>query len=133
MENNSDGFQRANFGNWTMTVQEATNVFNASGIPRSDRTVKRYCKNETLKCKKFDFDRVTRWMIDPDSVTVAISEFKEMEERKQEIEGQRSTNDVSGYDMPHHVTPGQDRPSEEGRAHIDNAAVNELKDRVKTL
>jgi len=134
MENNSEGFQRANFGNWTMTVQEATGVFKASGIPRSERTIKRYCKNVTLMCRKFDFDTTRRWMVDPNSVNDVITEFKEIEERKQEIQAGRPPNDMSGQDMSDQDTSGQDMPRpEEGRAQTDSEELNRLKDQVKTL
>ena len=120
------GFQRANFGNWTLTVQEATSVFRTAEVPRSERSIKRYCKNGTLVCRKFDFEITRRWMIDPESVDTYVGELKEIADRKHELEGQRPPQDTSGHDLSGHGTP---RPEEGASAE----EVEGLKEEVKTL
>ena len=116
------GFQRANFGNWTMTVQEAAVFFKTSGVARSERTIKRYCKDDTLVCRKFSFDTSQRWMVDPDSVNITVSELKEIQERKQEIQAQRPKNDTT-----EHVMSGQ------GEAEQGAEELPQLEERIKTL
>ena len=61
-------------------------------------------------------------MVDPDSVNITVSELKEIQERKQEIQAQRPKNDTTG-----HVMSGQ------GEAGQGAEEAPQLKERIKTL
>jgi hypothetical protein len=63
---------------YTLTVDEASRLFANAGVPRSPRTIDRYCKSGHLVCMKIDTERNEKYLITHDSVTERIRELKQV-------------------------------------------------------
>jgi len=63
---------------YTLTVEEASRIFSDAGVPRSPRTIDRYCKSGHLVCMKIETDRNEKYLITEDSVTERITELQQV-------------------------------------------------------
>jgi hypothetical protein len=63
---------------YTLTVEEASQTFINAGIPRSPRTVIRYCSNKHLDCIKVDTERNEKYLVSPASVSARIEELQQV-------------------------------------------------------
>ena len=98
-----------------LTTQEALAIFEQSGIPRSKRSIERYCVFEKLECK-FDTDE-NRYYIKQESVERLVGEIRQIQSRhKQETTpfSQVSTvHDNGATDTPDMSRPGATNPKPE--------------------
>ncbi len=53
---------------YTLTVEEAVQLFSEAGVPRSLTTVTRFCRLGDLDCTHLDTERYFKWIINPKSV-----------------------------------------------------------------
>jgi hypothetical protein len=81
---------------YSLTVEEAADLFVQGGVPRSLRTVIRYCGNGALDCIKVDTERNPKYLVAPDSIHTRIDELKQI---------MSYGHDVSRLDMSRHDTP----------------------------
>jgi hypothetical protein len=63
---------------YTMTVEDASRLFSSAGVPRSPRTIDRYCKSGHLVCMKIETERNEKYLITQDSVTERITELQQV-------------------------------------------------------
>jgi hypothetical protein len=86
---------------YTLTVEEASKIFISAGIPRSPRTVVRYCSNKHLDCIKVDTERNEKYLVSPSSLDTRIEELKQV------ISASHVSTrlDVTGHDETHPNTP----------------------------
>ncbi len=63
---------------YTLTVEEASRLFSNGGVPRSSRTIDRYCKAGHLVCMKIETERNEKYLITQDSVTERITELQQV-------------------------------------------------------
>src|SRR5215217_854821 len=63
---------------YTLTVEEASRLFSSAGVPRSPRTIDRYCKSGHLVCMKIETERNEKYLITQDSVTERITELQQV-------------------------------------------------------
>ena len=63
---------------YTLTVDEASRLFSNAGVPRSPRTIDRYCKSGHLVCMKIETERNEKYLITQDSVTERITELQQV-------------------------------------------------------
>jgi hypothetical protein len=63
---------------YTLTVEEASQTFINAGIPRSPRTVIRYCSLKHLDCIKVDTERNEKYLVSPSSVQARIEELQQV-------------------------------------------------------
>jgi hypothetical protein len=67
-----------NLSQYTLTVEETSQLFINAGIPRSPRTVIRYCSNKHLDCMKIDTLRNEKYLVSPSSLEARIKELKQV-------------------------------------------------------
>jgi hypothetical protein len=67
-----------NVSQYTLSVEEASQLFQNAGIPRSPRTVIRYCSNKHLDCIKVDTERNEKYLVSPASVQARIEELQQV-------------------------------------------------------
>jgi hypothetical protein len=70
--------QDENVAQYTLSVEEASQAFRKAGIPRSPRTVIRYCSLKHLDCIKVDTDRNEKYLVSPASVQARIEELQQV-------------------------------------------------------
>src|SRR5687768_899056 len=63
---------------YTLTVEEASQAFKNAGIPRSPRTVIRYCSLKHLDCIKVDTERNEKYLVSASSVSARIEELQQV-------------------------------------------------------
>ena len=63
---------------YTLDVEQASALFLAAGVPRSPRTLDRYCKSGHLACMKIDTERNEKYLITQESVTARIKELQQV-------------------------------------------------------
>lgn len=67
-----------NASQYTLSVEEASQLFQNAGIPRSPRTVIRYCSHKHLNCIKVDTERNEKYLVSPSSVQARIEELQQV-------------------------------------------------------
>jgi len=110
---------------YTLTVEEASRLFADAEVPRSPRTIDRYCKTGHLVCMKIDTERNEKYLITHDSVTERIRELQQVVSTGH-VETQR--------DMSRHVESQPDMSRHD--ATLDQTTNDEktkLEKRIKEL
>ena len=64
---------------FTLTVDQVAAKFEDEGLPRSSRTIQRYCQKGHLSCSRVDTEIAEMYYIDPNSVDRRIKELKQLE------------------------------------------------------
>jgi hypothetical protein len=60
-----------------LTIDEAVQIFAAAGVPRSHRTVSRYCEQKILNALLMDTENGQMYVISRESVERRIKEIKQ--------------------------------------------------------
>ncbi len=63
---------------FTLTVDEALEVYAGAGLPRTPRTVQRYCANAHLDCRRRETPFGEKYMISPESIEKHIAYVMEV-------------------------------------------------------
>src|SRR5689334_3989986 len=66
---------RPDTARFTLTVEEASELFAQAGVPRSPKTVTRFCNQGHLEFTKADTEKNYKFLIDPSSVERRIKEL----------------------------------------------------------
>ena len=61
---------------YSVTVHQASQLFDDAGVPRSERSIQRYCKRGHLDCYDYDREKDVIYLIDPESLERRIEELK---------------------------------------------------------
>src|SRR5262250_2643468 len=100
---------------YTLTVEDASRLFSNGGVPRSPRTIDRYCKSGHLVCMKIETERNEKYLITQDSVTQRITELQQVattghvqteHDTSRHVETQP---DMSRHDAPHKQLPDDEK------------------------
>lgn len=70
--------QERDLSRYSLTAEEASELFIHAGVPRSLRTVIRYCSNKTLDCTKVDTERSLKYLVAKESVDNRIVELQQI-------------------------------------------------------
>src|SRR3954452_15282201 len=68
---------RPDIARFTLTVEEASELFAHAGVPRSPKIVTRFCKQGHLEFTKADTEKNYKFLIDPKSVERRIKELQQ--------------------------------------------------------
>jgi hypothetical protein len=100
-----------------VTVEEAALLFAKAGVPRSPRSVRRYCERGHLQCVRIDTENAQeQYLITAASIDRRIAELKQIQSS---TSGVRSSPDVTGF-----IRPG---PARSGQSEL----VEILRDQIK--
>ena len=110
---------------YTLTVEETSRLFSNAGVPRSPRTIDRYCKAGHLVCMKIETERNEKYLITPDSVTERITELQQVV-----LTGHVTTQ----HDMSRHVElqPDMSRHNTT-EEQLTDGEESKLKERIREL
>jgi len=64
--------------NYTMTIDDALALYERAGLPRTPRTVQRYCAKEHLDCRRIETSYGEKFLITPASVAKHIAYIEEV-------------------------------------------------------
>ena len=62
---------------YSLTVEEAVQLFHEGGVPRSITTVTRFCRLGDLDCMRIDTERNFKWLVDRNSVEKKIKQLQQ--------------------------------------------------------
>lgn len=112
---------------FTMTVEEALVHFTDAGLPRSERTIQRYCQRGHLTCTLVDTEISEMYLIDPSSVERRIKEL-------QQIENISRASQLSRQDAPSRDTSRHDATvHDSSRQSVSSEKIEEYEQRIKEL
>lgn len=60
-----------------LTVEDAASLFAKAGVPRSPRTIARFCQLEDLDCLRVETEKNFKWMVDERSAEKRIKELQQ--------------------------------------------------------
>jgi hypothetical protein len=100
----SDAPQR-DMSRHTLTIKQAADLFASLGVPRSPRSVQRFCELKHVDCIRVQGERTERYFIDPLSVERYAKELKQLESISQ-LGNDIPRHDASLHDVTRHdATP----------------------------
>ena len=116
----------------TLTIKQAADLFAALGVPRSPRSVQRFCELQHLDCILVKGEKVERYFIDPASIERYAEELKQLENISQ-LGADLPRHDATQRDTTRHVASVP--VAEPAPEPISEAAheTPELRNRVDTL
>ena len=118
-EDNLQDISRHDDDTYSLSVEEASVLFGDAGVPRSPRTIIRYCSQRHLDCIKVDTDRNEKYLVSPKSIEMRIRELQQIR-----VESQQ---DKSGY-----VSTSRDIARREELEELDKEK-KELEERLDKL
>lgn len=68
---------RPDTSRYTLTIEEASALFAEAGVPRSPRSITRFCKDGHLECIRVDTEKNFKYLIDRNSVEKRIKELQQ--------------------------------------------------------
>ncbi len=102
----------------TLSVEEATSLFADAGIPKSIRTVQRYCRSGILESIRTDTELGDKYLIDRASVDRRIEELKKFQEMMAATRLDTSRPDASRHDTPRNDATRRDSDDEHSATRI---------------
>jgi len=102
---------------YSLSAEVASLRFSSAGVPRSPRTVMRYCQTGHLDCIKIDTDKNERYLITPDSVEKRIEELLSVDLSRQDATGRDETGARQNSTS---AAPDTERLVESLQAEIEN-------------
>jgi hypothetical protein len=118
-----------NVAQYKLSVEEASHIFENAGIPRSPRTVIRYCSQKHLDCIKIDTLRNEKYLVSETSVRARIEELKQV----MSLSHDSTRPDMSGHVESYPDTSRHDASSPDMSRNENNEYAEQLKSRVGEL
>lgn len=122
---------------YSLSVEEASALCCEAGVPRSPRTLMRYCAHGHLDCRKVDTERNEKYLISRSSLERRIQELQQVATTGH-VESQR---DTTRHDAPSRDTSRSDEQSAEleekvkelEAENLDLKITNKAKDQLIQL
>src|SRR5215212_3830577 len=89
---------------YTLSIEDAVALYERAGLPRTPRTVQRYCANSHLDCRRVEIPYGEKYLITPASVTKHIAYI---EETRQTLAGRDEPRLVAAAAVPQVATSEQ--------------------------
>jgi hypothetical protein len=100
---------------FTLTIDEALMRYARAGLPRTPRSIQRYCAKSHLQCRLIETEFGEKYLISPASVDKHIAYIEEV--RQAATNPDLSRRDATGRDLSRQVAPtiSAENPHEEAR------------------
>ena len=72
-----DDQTRLDVSRYHLTIEEASQLFADAGVPRSQRTITRFCQLGDLDCLRVETEKNFKWLVDENSASKRIEELKQ--------------------------------------------------------
>ena len=123
-----------NVSQYTLSVEEASQLFQNAGIPRSPRTVIRYCSNKHLDCIKVDTERNEKYLVSSPSVRARIEELEQVMSASHVTPRPDATRHDETYpDTSRHSETSPDMTRHDEYAKKLESRVGELESEIEEL
>ena len=96
---------------YVLTTEEASRLFAEGGVPRSPRTITRFCQMGDLECIRVETEKNYKYLIDPSSAEKRIKQLQQAFHFSN-----KTSPDMSSYVETHNETqPDMSRHDEQAR------------------
>jgi hypothetical protein len=117
----------------TLTIKQAAELFAKHNVPRSPRSIQRFCDQENIDCIRVKGEKNERYFVDPVSVERYAQELKQLENISQ-IGAEVTRHDASQHDTPRHdATPDSAAIHVAKHTHETANESIELRSRIDVL
>src|SRR4051795_8618547 len=89
---------------YSLSIEDALSLYARAGLPRTLRTIQRYCANGHLDCRRVEIPYGEKYLITPASVAKHIAYI---EETRQTLAGRDEPRPVAAAAVPQVATPEQ--------------------------
>src|SRR3954447_7589285 len=96
---------------YTLTIEDAVALYERAGLPRTPRTIQRYCGNGHLDCRRVEIPYGEKYLITPASIAKHIAYI---EETRQTQAGRDATRPVAPVSQQENPAPTEPRPAPTG-------------------
>lgn len=90
---------------YTVTIEDAALLYERAGLPRTPRSIQRYCVKEHLDARRIETPYGEKYLITPASVMKHIAYIEEVR------------HVATGRDVPRHAATGRDNPERNDAGH----------------
>src|SRR3954453_20203191 len=97
---------------YSLSIEDALTLYARAGLPRTPRTIQRYCANGHLDCRRVEIPYGEKYLIAPASITKHIAYI---EETRQTLAGRDEPRQVAPAPQQETPTPTEPRPAPTGR------------------
>src|SRR4051794_30261756 len=91
---------------YTLTIEDAVALYERAGLPRTPRTIQRYCGNGHLDCRRVEIPYGEKYLITPASIAKHIAYI---EETRQTLAGRDEPRQVATVSQPETQAPTEPR------------------------
>ena len=117
----------------TLTIKQTAELFAKHGVPRSPRSVQRFCDQENIDCIRVKGNKTERYFVDPISVERYAQELIQLENISH-IGAEVTRHDASQYDTSRHdATSDSVAPNVTKHTHDTADESAELRSRIDVL
>jgi hypothetical protein len=113
-----------------LTIEEAARLFAEGHVPRSTRTIARFCQLGDLDCIRVETEKNFKYLIDPNSVEKRIKELQQAlhfsNKTKQDMSGHVETNNETQPDMSRHNEQARETEARDKKDEYLAQRVEEL-------
>jgi ATP-dependent Lon protease len=122
---------------YRLTIEEASQLFAAAGVPRSARTITRFCQLGDLDCLRVETEKNFKWLVDEASAEKRIEALKQAitfsKKHYQDMSSHVETINETQPDMSRHDDHVQSVAEIDTEKEYLRTQVNELEDEIMHL
>src|SRR3954468_15895694 len=93
---------------YSLSIEDALALYARAGLPRTPRTIQRYCANGHLDCRRVEIPYGEKYLITPASITKHIAYI---EETRQTLAGRDEPRPVAPLQQQEIPAPTKARPA----------------------
>ena len=93
---------------YTLSIEDAVALYERAGLPRTPRTIQRYCGNGHLDCRRVEIPYGEKYLITPASIAKHIAYI---EETRQTMAGRDEPRPVAARSQQETPPPTEQRPA----------------------
>src|SRR3954466_15735300 len=93
---------------YILTIEDAVALYARAGLPRTPRTIQRYCGNGHLDCRRVEIPYGEKYLITPASIAKHIAYI---EETRQTLAGRDEPRHVAAAPSSETPAPADSRPA----------------------
>src|ERR687884_706749 len=93
---------------YSLSIEDAVALYARAGLPRTPRTIQRYCANNHLDCRRVEIPYGEKYLITPASVAKHIAYIEETRQTLAGRDAPRPVAPVPQQDIP---APAEQRPA----------------------
>jgi hypothetical protein len=117
-----------------LTIEEAAELFSQAGVPRSHRTISRYCEQRILEAVFMDTEKNQKYLITRESVERRIKEIKQILETNHVSIGQvTSGRNETNQDQSSRVQSDGENPRATSSVLENDSQLTSLRTELKKL